>query len=230
MTRINNNRTIAEALYLDAIYGMVVLSVLSSTILIIRIISTGKLHFAFLVWNLILAWIPALIAWKIVHFASKKLKPTVIIWLTLWVVFLPNTFYILSDFIHLGADYGVSKLFDSVLLFSFSLTGLLLGLGSLGIVHAWIGRYVKPRTGWVFVVGVVLASSFAIYLGRYLRWNSWDIALNPLGLLFDVSDRVINPGAHPATFTTTLLFFGFIMTTYLAFRNFVVTVWRRIQS
>lgn len=230
MTSKRAKRTVAENLYLDAMVAIAPLSGLSLLLLLIRIVVTGDLQYSFLVWNLFLAWVPALIAWRIVHLATSRLRLSAVSWLVAWILFLPNTFYILSDLIHLETLDGVSKLYDAVMIFTFSLTGFLLGLASIAIVHTWIGRYLKSRPAWIFVGSVILASSFAIYLGRYLRWNSWDIFLEPLGLLFDVSDRIINPGGDPRSFSTTFLFFGVIFTSYSSLRYFGAMFWKRIKS
>ena len=70
------------------------------------------------------------------------------------------------------------------------------------------------RRGHLVAGIALLLSGFAIYLGRYLRWNSWDVITNPLGLLFDVSGRIVNPIENPLTFSTTILFFGFLAVLY----------------
>jgi uncharacterized membrane protein len=69
---------------------------------------------------------------------------------------------------------------------------------------------------WLPIVSLLL-SGFAIYLGRYLRWNSWDVIANPFGLLFDVADRIVNPGEHILTFSATILFFAFLAVIYYVF-------------
>lgn len=223
-------RTTAERLYLDSMLAIVPVSGLCLLLLTIRILVTKELQYSFLVWNLFLAWLPALLAWRIVHFATARLRFSAICWIIAWVLFLPNTFYILSDLIHLEVMGGVSKLYDAVMISTFSLTGFLLGLTSIAVVHAWIGRYFKPKAAWLFVAGVIFASSFAIYLGRYLRWNSWSIFTEPLGLLFDVSDRILNPSGDPRSFTTTFLFFVLISVLYVSSYCFAAQVWKRLKA
>ena len=225
-----SKNTRLEIIYRDflAISGW--LSLISCSLLGARIISTMSLSYGFLVWNVFLAWLPALLAWKIIRYHDKNsLRPTVILWIIAWVLFLPNTFYIVSDFIHLHTVGGASKLFDAALLFAFSLTGFLLGIASLAVVHSWLNTYIKKRNSGILIGGVILLSSFAIYLGRYQRWNSWDIIFNPLGILFDISDRIIHPTSHPETFTTTLLFFILIGGVYACVYYMVHRIARRMS-
>jgi uncharacterized membrane protein len=80
----------------------------------------------------------------------------------------------------------------------------------------------------LLVAITLLLCSFAIYLGRDLRWNSWDILINPGSLLFDVSDRFLHPGAHPRTFVTTLTFFVLLGTFYIVVRSLARTM--RLQK
>jgi uncharacterized membrane protein len=110
-------------------------------------------------------------------------------------------------------------LYDAVTFTSFILTGLLLGFTSLYMVHIELKKRMTKRAAWAWVGAILLVCSFAIYLGRDLRWNTWDIFFNPGGLLFDVSDQLLNPREHPAAFTTTLTFFVFLGALY-------VVVWR----
>jgi uncharacterized membrane protein len=81
-------------------------------------------------------------------------------------------------------------------------------------MHSWLRRTFSKFLSATFIYSTILLCSFAIYLGRYLRWNSWDIITNPLGLLVDISDRFVAPLDHPKTLSTTFVFFVFISLVY----------------
>jgi uncharacterized membrane protein len=98
---------------------------------------------------------------------------------------------------------------------SFVINGLILGYISTFIVHVQLGKRLKEVQTNVVLGFIFLACGFAIYLGRYLRWNTWDIVVNPAGLLFDLSERVINPVVHAQTFVVTFVFFVVIGSTYM---------------
>jgi len=84
------------------------------------------------------------------------------------------------------------------------------------MVHQQLRRRLWNWQASIVVGLVLLLCSFAIYLGRYLRWNSWDVLANPAGLIFDASEPFVTPGAHPQAFTTTLMFFVLLVSIYAA--------------
>lgn len=206
--------------YIKALIG---LSLISIVLFTVRAISFNSTKLWFLNWNLFLAWLPIFFGYYLqLQLQKKKLKLWPIIFFSiLWLAFLPNSFYLITDFIHLQTSTKASLLIDAVMLFSYSITGLALGYSSVYTVHNVLKKYI-PKPGPDGIIAVVfLLNSFAIYLGRYLRWNSWDIIINPAGLLFDVSDRIINPTLYEQTFTTTALFFFYISVTYIVIKQFL---------
>ncbi|HXE09831.1 MAG TPA: DUF1361 domain-containing protein, partial [Verrucomicrobiae bacterium] len=126
----------------------------------------------------------------------------------LWVVFLPNSFYLISDFIHLQELPRADILYDSLMFTAFVTTGVVLGFTSLFLVHLQLRRRFGGWPAEVWVGITLLLCSAAIYLGRDLRWNTWDILVNPGGLLFDISERLAHPGAYP---NMVLLIVGFFV-------------------
>lgn len=165
----------------------------------------------YLVWNLFLAWLPLLFAaWLVAILPARSWDSWLAIALTLlWLGFLPNSFYIITDFIHLAADTG-NLLYQAAMIMSFALNGLALGFVSLYILHRQLLKRLANYQAAVVVALVLVLTSFAIYLGRDLRWNSWDALTNPAGILFDISDVLLHPFGHLQAFTTTLTFFSLL--------------------
>jgi uncharacterized membrane protein len=137
---------------------------------------------------------------------------------------LPNSFYLISDLIHLRISASTSILFDLTMLLSFSINGLVSGMASVYLVHKQLIKRVRARSAHMTITIVIFVSSFAIYLGRFLRWNTWDVVANPAGLLFDISDRIINPMSHPQAIVTTLTFFILLGSIYYAVWQFLNVV------
>ena len=108
--------------------------------------------------------------------------------------------------------------FDLVLILSFAWTGLLFGFLSLWDIERLLSRYLSRFWISVISIGLLFLGSFGIYLGRYLRWNSWDIIKEPFGLLYDIGDRLINPFSHPRTWGMTLFMGFFLNLVYWSFR------------
>jgi len=173
-------------------------------------------EFAYFIWNLFLAWLPLLFALWLVTTLRRKLWSSweAIIASVLWLLFLPNSFYMVSDFIHLDELKRVDIVYDAIMFTSFIFVGVFLGLGSLYLVHREFRRRFTRVGSTAWLAAIMLICSFAIYLGRDLRWNSWDVFTNPGGLLFDVSDRLIHPGADPQMLPTVFGFFVLIGSMY----------------
>lgn len=211
---------IRERRYLQAA-GL--LSLLCLALFFGRYLLTGHLHFWFIPGNLFLSWLSLLFAWLLVlqlritpWSAWQNLALTFI-----WLVVLPNSWYVLTDFIHLYATGEVSLLYDIELISSLVICGFLLGFTSLYLVHKELLKRVGEMFSNLVVISVILLSSFAIYLGRDLRWNTWDVLADPSGLILNVSDRILDPFGHPRAINVTFLFFILLSVLYFAFWLFV---------
>jgi len=162
-----------------------------------RMKRTGSEYFLFLIWNLFLACIP-LFASRLLQVAHTKRIPDAIqlLLLAVWLVFLPNAPYIVTDLIHLEQGPGRLYWYDMAMLLSCGGVGLLLGYSSMFDVHRVVEARFGQRVAWVVATGTLLLSGFGIYLGRALRWNSWDVVTNPRGLFDFIADCLLNPGNY----------------------------------
>jgi len=180
-------------------------------------ITNHSLQFGYLVFNLFLAWIP--MGFMVLLFRSLRRWPwsqTVPFVLTLlWLLFLPNSFYMISDFVHIQDVPRHNLLYDVVMFTAFIFNAALIGFCSLYLMHVELRKRVSLRVSSALIAGILFLCSFAIYLGRDLRWNSWDVLLNPAGILFDVSDHLIHPFQHGDMFTMTLGFFVLLVSLYV---------------
>jgi uncharacterized membrane protein len=188
-------------------------------LLLFRFVRSGSLALGFLAWNLFLAAIPAVAAWFFAR-AMGKASSTIekVGWFVVWIVFLPNAPYIITDFVHLTTHPDIPFWYDTALLVSCAGTGLLLGYTSIADVQLVIARRFSPLVGWLLVVAAVLLSGFGIYLGRFLRWNSWDTLTNPRQLSLEITDRLINPLSHPQTVGVTVVYGVGLFLGYVALR------------
>jgi uncharacterized membrane protein len=188
-----------------------------------RIIYTGNFTYKFLVWNLFLAWIPLVAAYglrKAFENQSRKWIPVIIL-STVWLLFLPNSPYILTDLVHLEdrgmSGHDIHLLFDATLIFAFALTGLLTGFVSLYWVHRVLDRIFHHRISWLLVAGILVLTGYGVYLGRVVRWNSWDILVSPRSLLVDVLTEI----THYTAYSLTALFSTFLLFCYLMMHAFI---------
>lgn len=165
----------------------------SVSLVIARIIYSGNLTFIFLIWNLFLAAVPYFITHQLrnkPHLISNKWKFSVIF--LIWLLFIPNSFYIITDLFHLGQPI-VPIWFDLALIISFAWNGLLLGILSVREMEKNINGIFKIKNEMIFLLPIMFLNALGIYVGRFLRFNSWDVISNPFALATDMIDLLIHP-------------------------------------
>jgi uncharacterized membrane protein len=197
--------------------ALAVSSLVSVALFGIGALSNNSWDFWYLNWNLFLAWIPL----GIMILLERALRSHS--WYGWWPIlltlaflaFLPNTFYLITDIIHLQESARTDLIFDVVMFNSFILNGCILGFLGVFMFHAELRKRLNDMTSWLWVAAVMLLTSFAIYIGRDLRWNTWDVLLNPASILLEVSERILHPSQHPELFTITLSFFVLLTSLYM---------------
>lgn len=166
---------------------------------------SGRTSFYFLSWNLALATIPLMFALAALALSRMRWTMASLLLLLPWLLFLPNAPYILTDLLHLKARAPIPLWYDLIMLLSFALTGLLLGYLSMVCVERVLHPLFKRPAIMAFHGAVLFLCGFGIYLGRFLRWNSWDIATRPKSLLHELGDRFLDPMEHPKIWAVTFL-------------------------
>lgn len=205
------------------------LSFAGCVMVVFRAAYVSDIKYLFLIWNLFLAWIPlclTLVMTYIYSFYGRSIWRSVLMFTIggVWMVFYPNAPYIITDFIHLSGvryysatmGYNVPFIvwYDFIMFSLFILTGFLLGFVSLYIMQRLIQDRFSSWLGWFFSSCTMFISSFGIYLGRFIRWNSWDVLVNPVSLIDSIFDSF---HMHALAFTVT---FGlFLLLIYIALYN-----------
>jgi uncharacterized membrane protein len=198
---------------------------------LVRIKYTGQIGYIFLIWNLFLAWIPlglSMLIYYLYFLPRSRMKSfTVICTGALWMVFYPNTHYMITDFIHLrhinfgllGTGYAMSYIvwYDFLMFCLLIFTGVLVGFVSLFIIHRLLRKSYNAVTTWLLVIGILFLSSFGIYLGRFIRWNTWDIMMDPGGLVQSIWSSSLN-----FMLAFTMMFGMFLILIYLAFYSLIL--------
>jgi len=194
-------------------------SVFSVGLSMMRIAYTDSIQYVFLNWNLFLAAIP----WVISRFFLREDKAgrsvsrlRSVSLFGVWLLFFPNAPYILTDLYHLHVGSGKLLWFDVLLILSFAWTGMLFALISLRDMEGYLSHRIGRSYTRIIIPGVLFLSAFGIYLGRFQRWNSWDILTKPHALFLDIFDLVTNPMVHPKAWGLTLLMGIFFNLIYLS--------------
>ena len=175
--------------------------------------------FRFLVWNLCLAWLPYF--WSLWALSIHRRQPRRW-WLlllpgALWLLFFPNAPYLVTDLIHLRSYLPVPAWYDVGMLISFAWAGCFLAVASLYIVHQIIRDYTGRAASWLIVTALMGLCGLGIYVGRFLRWNSWDVFLYPTDVLGDIAHRLAHPFSHLQAYGVTLMFAAFLFVCYSTF-------------
>ncbi|PIE98884.1 MAG: hypothetical protein CR988_01170 [Treponema sp.] len=185
----------------------------------IRILISKDFLFLFLIWNLFLAFIPWFLS-SILMICDIKKTTVFFIILAVWIFFFPNAPYILTDIIHLKIAAPKYRWIDLILILSYTFCGLFYGFTSLFFTEKALVKMLKVKHPLIFSVIILYLAGFGIYLGRFLRWNSWDLVANLQKILCDVFDRVANPFEHWQVWAFTFALGTLLNLLYLTYRSF----------
>ncbi len=186
---------------------------------VFRVVYSGTLLFFFIPWNLFLAWLPLFFSSKI---SGTKINSHNAIFFVLWLLFFPNAPYMITDLFHLEQREAVPLYFDLILLFTAAWNALLMGLLSFRNIETWLLRMYAASTVRIISVVCFLLCGFGIYLGRYLRFNSWHVITQPFDLLKEIAIRFIHPFEYPGTWAVTILFSVLMMIVYETLKQMAI--------
>jgi uncharacterized membrane protein len=179
-----------------------------------------RMSYAFLAWNLFLAYVPLFIAnWLSRHEGVMRKKLTLILSISAWLLFLPNSFYILTDLFHLQTAAGNRAWFDLTLILSFAWNGILFGIISIWKMEMLLKKMNGRIVSVVVIFSVMWLNAFGVYIGRFLRFNSWDVIVNPFPLATEIFDMIINPCDYKTAWAMSLCFASFICILYYTMKR-----------
>lgn len=195
-------------------------------LLLARIAYTGERTYSFLVWNLFLALVPYLLSYTLTRHPSlieNKWKFACIF--MVWILFIPNSFYILTDLFHLYDWKGAPLWFDLILITTFAWNALLMGILSVRHMEKIIQAMWLYRFNWLFIGPVMWLNALGVYIGRYMRFNSWDIISNPFQLAWDIIQLHIYPIEHKGAWGMTVCLSIFLTIVYMTVKKLGRAVW-----
>ena len=215
-------QTLLRNRYKLTVFILMVAASFGSVLLVgARVAYSDSGRYTQMIWNLFLAWIPFVLAY--LTYALSWKRPLVYfvipIFAFLWLIFFPNAPYMITDLENLNDGFGEAPFWYDIMLQNwFSWTGLLLGVVSLYLMQEVVKKVFGKIFGWLFVFTVSLLSSVGVYLGRFLRFNSWDVWQNPIEVLRD-SYHLLR-AMRPGTIGFVGLFTAFFLTVYLTLYAF----------
>ena len=203
---------------------LVLLAFLSAyclSLLVFRIWITESIFYGFLAWNLILAYVPFVISGMLLVRSFKK--PALLFWLLIWLLFLPNAPYIITDIFHLNKQTTMPIWFDLLVVISFAFNGILLFFISVSDINSLLMKHFSRIKTGIITMCIFFLTGFGVYLGRFLRFNSWDMVSNPKTILVEILERITQPTSHLRTWGFTLGFGTLLLLGFLFFKTINTT-------
>ena len=193
---------------------ILLLSTLASILLaVFRVFWSHQFTYLFLIWNLFLAWVPLLLL-RALPENTNDITIKIFSILCLWLLFFPNSPYIITDLIHLKQTRNIPIWFDASLIMSFAWNGLIVGFLSLMQIHKMLVLKLDAKWSWLVIIPLLVISSFGVYLGRFERWNSWDLITNPFQLFENIFNLILHPFRNKQAVGVTIVFSVFLITSY----------------
>jgi uncharacterized membrane protein len=213
--RINVNRF----LMVHSFYPLFLSSLMACAFYAFRVYYSGSRNYTNLFINLFLAWLPYLFSliasW--VYAINSRRWGLILLFGFFWLIFFPNAPYIVTDFYHLDSRPPVPLWFDISLIAIFAFTGCFLAIASLRGIHRIIEGFMGKIIGWIFALCALGIASLGVYLGRFGRYNSWDILLSPKSVLKVITANILNPLDNLGFLGFTLMFTSILLVFYLMF-------------
>jgi uncharacterized membrane protein len=206
-------------LHSQSFYPLVLSTLMAAAFYTFRVFYSGTTNYSNLVWNLVLAWLPYIISIiaSSVYRTNPKNWGVIFFLVFFWLIFFPNAPYIVTDFYHLGPRPPVPLWFDISLLAIFAFTGCFLSIASLRSIHIIMEGFFGKVIGWFFALFALGLGSLGVYLGRFGRFNSWDIFLEPKSVIKEIAYNILNPGDNLGFVGFTLMFTSILLVFYLMF-------------
>ena len=201
----------------QSFYPLALSTLLGIAFLAGRFYMARHLTYAFLLWNVLLAWIPYLASLCVLVLYQRGRKRLWLVPAAVWLVFLPNAPYMVTDLLHLGERLPIPLWYDIGLLTTFALAGLCLAFASLRTIQTVIQQSVGAAAGWLCALAAIGLSGFGIYLGRFLKFNSWDVLTQPDDVALVIARRMLYPQLQ--TYGVTLMFAAIVFVFYLVFMS-----------
>ncbi len=199
---------------------LIISSLFSLTLLTTRVIASGRLSYGFLAWNLFLAYVPYFISqWLERHLQILRNRIKLVSLIFTWILFMPNSFYILTDLFHLENMGNGHSWFDLTLILSFAWSGIIFGILSICKMEMLLKKAKGNLVSGFIICTVMWLNAFGVYIGRFLRFDSWDIIVNPFSLLTEITNIIFNPYDYRYVWAMSICFAFFMIIIYYTIKK-----------
>lgn len=196
-------------------YHTFIVTLVALGMVMARVLVTLSPHYMFFFWNVLLAVIPLYLSAYLLKEGSRLRSWKWLMVAVSWVLFFPNAMYLVTDVVHVLRYDNAPIWYDMAMVLLFAYLGLRLCFLTLFQIQKFMETTgVTPAMRWGGVIGLLYLNALGIYIGRFLRWNSWDILWAPHSVLYDIFDRILSPQDHFNTTAFTLILWGMSLLLY----------------
>jgi uncharacterized membrane protein len=199
---------------------ILVLLVPTVALILFRMI-TGTPVLGYLLWNIFLAALPFVVSAILLFSAKEKRvdKKILILGGIIWLFLIPNAPYMITDLVHITEGHSTNFFYNAIIFFSSAWVGLLFGLHSFSHIEQIVRmKYSQKKTSRILVL-LIFLTSFGICLGRFFRFNSWDMIAQPLSLFKNIFSIFSYPQLYTHVYLLTIAFFIFLLCAYYAWKS-----------
>ncbi len=189
--------------------------------ILVRWFYFGGRHGLFLAWNIFLAWIPYAVS---TLFARPRKKWNQRLLFLLWLLFWPNALYIVTDLVHVNESLLVPAWYDAIMIFAAAVAGLMMAFVSLFRIEKFVLGKANRIKSVVLMESIFFVGSFGVYLGRFYRFNSWDILHDPFDLALSLCSHIFFPFDHLHTWGVTIILTVIFSLLYYSFKLLPATI------
>ena len=199
---------------------ILILTLLAVALNLVYLVWSDSIFSLYIIWNIILAAIPFFISYYLLQYyrAGKRSILMYVLGGCFWLLFFPNAPYLVTDIMHLGESIGVPLWFDSLTLFCSAWIGLMLGIYSLSFIEKILQEKFSKHFTTFLIMLAILLSSFGIYIGRFLRLNSWDALIFPKYVFHEIWIAFSSPAHFVDAYAFIVIFFAFIYISFYAWK------------
>ncbi|HEX5154602.1 MAG TPA: DUF1361 domain-containing protein [Parafilimonas sp.] len=196
---------------------MIFLGMFCFGVLFYRCFFTWNLHYTFLLWNLLIAFVPYIISKQLLK--CKELNIKAILLLFAWMLFFPVCIYLFTDILQMHNSDNFYSLYDGLLFLSFGFTGLLPGFISLRQIEMFLAKHLPGFLVKASILFFIFLSSYGICLVRFLHLKNWNIIVD-FKKLFHVSEKdILNPEHHVSIWLSIFILVVLIDILYAGFKK-----------
>ncbi|MEP6844532.1 MAG: DUF1361 domain-containing protein [Panacibacter sp.] len=190
---------------------------------VLRFLYTDDKQYFFYPWNLFLATMPLFFSRQLNRVKKFNLKASMLLFC--WLLFLPNAPYIITDLFHFQERPLIPYWFDLLIVISGAWNGIALCIISLMQVERFLAKHIKPKWRFPCTIALITLCSYGIFLGRYKRYNSWNIITNPGNLIHTFISHIAEPREHIQAWMFTVSFAMLLAIMYFTVKK-IPGMWR----